>query len=223
METCNRKSRDGFTLMEMIVVIAIISILMSVLIPSFTHIQKMARQARAQELVSNAATALSLYLQREQYWHKDIIDSGGEFNHKVCKVLFDAGLLDVTARPKVDDKTGLVSIDPKDYSLDKFGLLDPWGQVRLARKKEWLNASSVDACQDPPTKFKLRDHLLQFRIDSDFDGFVGPSDLWGGAPLGKKVRASAIVWSRGPKGKDDTTGGGQRFPHENRLSWTFGN
>jgi len=186
----------------MLTVIGIIGILMAALLPSFYYIQKFARQANAQRLVSNAATSLTLYLQREQDWPEKIRMSNGEFNADVCKVLSDVGLLDVTLGQK--------------YSTDKFGLLDPWGAALLRRNKSWLDSDTVPE--------DLRKHLLQFRIDTNFDGMIDSKDIaWGVMPLrgGNPIRASAIVWSRGPSGKDENPDG-RRYPNENRLSWAFG-
>ena len=200
-----RKRVGGFTLVEMLVVIGIIGILMSVLIPSYFYVQRIAHQSHAQRLVSNAATALTVYIQRELYWHQDILDSDGYFNAKVCKVLYDAGLLDVV----VDQR----------YSVDKFGLLDPWGKALLRRNKELLakELDPMDAVRPPE---ELRKHLLQFRIDTNLDGMIDSTDRWS-PPFNRPVRASAIVWSRGPSGMDDENRGG-RYPNENRLSWGFG-
>jgi len=207
----------------MLVVIGIMGILMAVLLPSYFYVQQIARQSQAQRLVSNAATALTVYLQREKEWHKDILDSQGYFDWKVCKVLYEAGLLDVTMKTK--DGKVLNNVD--DTSVDKFGLLDPWGQALLRRSKEALEETDKGAVpDDDDPKLSLKKHLLQFRVDLDFDGKIDSRD---DGPLGtiplrnnnSSIRGSAMVWSRGPNGKDDDPKG-RKYPHQNRLSWAFG-
>jgi len=192
----------------MLVVIGIIGILISVLVPSYFFVQQMAWQNRAQQLVSNAATALTLYIQREQVWHDHILESLEQdrfFDWRVCKVLYEAGLLDVTM--KMDDADG-----SRDSSIDKFGLLDPWGQALLRRNKAWLNKSRDEI---PP---ELKKHLLQFRVDTDFNGMITASDFKA-PPFGKDVRAPAIVWSSGPNGFESSQL--QRYTRKMRLSWSF--
>jgi len=206
------KRRGGFTLLEMLVIIGIIGLLMAVLLPSFGYIQQIARQSRAQTLVCDAATSLTTYVQYQRAWPDDILKSKGYFDRRVCGLLREEGLLDVTTY-KDSNKYEKDEVDPN--SPERFGLLDPWGQAYLKRNPKL--ASVDDLVGNPPRP--LRDHLLQFRIDSDFNGKVDGEDTFGGAPLGQSVRASAIVWSRGPSGKDDTGSG--KYPKENRLSWAL--
>jgi len=199
-------------MVEILVVLGIIAILMATLIPSFGYVLKIARQARAQELVSNAATALTIYIQRERAWADEMLESRGYFNQKVCFILVQAGLLDVTSWRVIDNENLKFISD----SPDKFGLLDPWGQAMLKRNKEWLEMDEL------PEGHPLRNHLLQFRIDSDFNGFVDNDDRLGNVPMDKPVRASAIVWSPGPSGDPyEWTVKGRRYPKEHRLSWGF--
>ena len=54
----NRKNnKKGFTIVELVIVIAVIGILSAILIPTFTNLTQDARRAAAKEEVNNAYTA----------------------------------------------------------------------------------------------------------------------------------------------------------------------
>jgi len=214
------KSKSGFSLLEMLVVVGILGTLIAALVGSYTYVQKMAWQVQAQELVTNAATALTLLLQKEGGWPSEILDSRGEFNQGVCRIIQEHHLMDITAYQV--DGSGNVKYDgdgkpvENKNSPDRYGLLDPWGRRAL-----WRNPS-LTLGSDMPGKpgVTLRDHLIQFRVDIDFDGKVSDGEL-GNVPMGKAIPGSVIVWSVGPSGnKEEWTTG--RYPKEHRLSWSFG-
>lgn len=197
--------RCGFTLVEMLVVIGMIGILAAALISSFSHIKTVARQSQAQSLVSEVATAFNLYLQQEREWPAAWLASE-EMDENVCKVFQDKHLLDLTTY-----LTNSVAINPN--SLDRFGMLDPWGRAGLRKNPKIASAGATIESGG-----KLSDHRIQYRLDKDFDGYV---DLSEGSPKGAKVRASVLVWSRGPDGKDAEKVAG-RYPGDDRLSWNYG-
>ncbi len=185
--------RTGFTLVEMLLVIGILGILATTLVGSFSYVQKAARQSQAQTLASELATALSIYLQQERSWG-DVLPDKSEMDEEACWVLQEKKLFDVTTY-----KSGGAEIN--NDSLDRYGLLDPYGRA-LLRRNPGISAEEV-----------IR-HRLQIRLDDNYDGYVE-------APDGTKVRASVLVWSRGPDGKDDAEKGG-RYPDDDRLSWSHG-
>lgn len=205
-----KHAKKGFTLVEMLVVMGLIAILLGMMVGGFTVVQNIAWQTRSQELVSNVATALTLYIQREGTWPTEILTSGGVVNNQVCKVLQQSRLLDVTT-VKSDGSIN-------QNSPERFGLLSPWGQ-RLLRKSPRMTASLGSL---PPDAL-IRKHMLQFRVDLDYDGKIDSSDSQLGTIPGRgtPIRASAIVWSCGPNGKDDGDTGAKK-PRENRQSWVGG-
>lgn len=210
-----QRSKKGFTLIELLVVIAIIGLLMGVLAKAFEYAQTLAWQARSQELVSNVATSLGIYIQRNGSWPDEILsNSGGEVNNEVCKVLQQADLLDVTTIAKFKDDGSPPDINQN--SPERFGLFSPWGQ-RLIRKNPTMKATLGVV----PPEFKK--HILQFRVDVNLDGKIDSEDGQPGTlpEEGKAIRASVIVWSCGPLGKADGTWGAEKA-QDNRQSWGAG-
>lgn len=55
-----RKLRKGFTIVELVIVIAVIAVLTAVLVPTFVHLSKKAKIASDQSLVANLNTALKM-------------------------------------------------------------------------------------------------------------------------------------------------------------------
>jgi len=185
--------RTGFTLVEMLVVIGLIGVLAGVLVTSMSHLKVAAKQSHAQSLVSEVATALTLYLQRNRSWSVEMV-SATDLEQTICAQLqlkkYGGPFLDVTA---VNDDESM-----NKNSLDRYGMLDPWGRAMLKAQPN-LNESNV------------KDHRIQIRVDKNLDGYVDSSE---GTPGGARVRASAIAWSRGPDGKDGT--------RDDRFSWSQG-
>ena len=222
MKQTTTRLDSGFTLVEMLVVIGIIGILAATLTTSFSHLKTVARQSQAQNLVSELATAFTIYLQKEREWPDEWTGENGkgtksEMDEEVCWVFQDLRLFDVTTYKLNSDNSvkERTASNINKQSLDRFGLLDPWGRAAL-RKSATMSATDKIGGQGT-----YEDHRLQFRLDTNYDGWVDSSDKVA-PPPGVKVRASAIVWSRGPDGRDAFEKSGARYPDDDRLSWPYG-
>jgi len=177
--------RNGFTLIEMLIVIGIIAVLTGASLAGFSKMRETAERAKAQELVSNVATALSALFQQEGSWPKRLAANGasdGELDSSAALPLAKKGYLSLTMN---SDKTDL-------DGLDKLGIIDPWGQATVKRKGR--SASLSDTVEGSVT---VRDHILHYALDLDGDGFVDASV--GGESV--TIRASAAVWCAGKDGK----------------------
>ena len=191
-----KKRQSGFTLIEMMVVIAIIGILAGALFVSFSSIMKSSQKAKATEAVSNAKTALeSLYLKINR-WPPEVINAQMHEGYRVmdenvAKVLFRYGTLGVDC--KETDQNGT-----KVYTLrggDRCGIVDPWALDVLKKADKNLDGNSL-LSRAVPTGGKVQDHRIYFAVDLDDDGFVTKGE---GAPV-SKVRAKVLTWCAGADG-----------------------
>ena len=205
--------QSGFTLIEMLVVIAIIGILAGALFFSITSFTKSSQKARANELVSNAKTALAgLYL-RENRWPSAFLTALNSGNSRfgnyyvmgedVAKVLAQYNVLSV-------DYTG-----GSLHGKDRCGIVDPWAGDVLERAPADKKAGALLEYA-VPSGGKVKDHRLYFAVDVDGDGFVDRSE---GAPV-DKIREKAIVWCAGQDGKLGTDG--SKDASDNVYSWKSG-
>lgn len=189
------KARKGFTLIEMLVVIGIITVLMAASMAGFSSMTKTAEKTRARELVTNVATALTALYQREGAWPKRTLEGAKgdfKFDENAALPLAKKNYLSLSL---TNDKSALTG-------YDKFGVVTPWAVAVL--KSNGRNA-------DKGTKVgsaTIEDHILRYAIDTDGSGFVDVT------PLNVRVRATACVWccgKNGSFGKKDVI-----------MSWTKG-
>lgn len=204
------RKQQGFTLVEMLVVMGIIAVLVGSLIAGFSRMTKTAQKAKAQEAVSNAATALASILTTEGRWPKAILDqSGKQMNEAVVKALAKRNLMSVTCKITYNaDGTKTYTPD----GVDKYGILDPWGAAVLKRNPHGGAGQAV------PSGGTVSEHLLYFVVDKDGDGLVESQEFLGSV----KIRASAIVWCAGADGKLGAYGTHSKDESDNVYSWSRG-
>ena len=213
--------RKGLTLIEMLVVIGIIAILIGASITGFSKMTKSADQAKAQELVSNVATALTALFQAEGNWPKRLAANGqvdGELDENAALPLAKKNFLSLTTVGSGDNL--------RLAGQDRFGIITPWAQAVVKRKGTTASASDIVS-----GKSTIRDHTLHYALDLDGDGIIK------GAMVGGKsvdIRATAAVWCGGKDGviqpypyagggslKKGETASGGKFS-DDVYSWTPG-
>jgi len=195
--------KKAFTLIEMLVVIAIIVVLMSSMVGAYSHLSASAQKTKCKELVSNTATALTQLFQREGSWPKALRTKGGsdgELDEKAAYPLAKGGYMSLT------------SDGSKLTGYDKFGIVTPWAQAVVRRR-----GSSASLGDPVPGGGKVRDHILHYALDLDGDGIVDGASV-GGQTI--SVRASAIVWACGRDGKIEAYSTGLK--KDDVYSWAYG-
>lgn len=191
--------KKGFSLVEMLVVIGIITVLVGASIAGYAKMTKTADRAKAQELVSNAATALTAYFQTEGCWPKRLLEA---------EKGFDGGsmLTAEAAYPLAKGKyMSITTEDGKCAGFDKFGVLTHWGVAIMKRKG------------DKAIKDDVSNHILRFAIDDDGDGVIKGAQV-GGEKI--NIRATAAVWCCDKDGKFESYQSGRRGGGV--YSWTYG-
>ncbi len=202
--------KKGFTLIEMLLVIGIIALLVGASIGGYSAITKAAERTRAQELVLNVATALSLMYQQNGMWPKKIAavgESGGKLDADRAVLMQSYFSLNVS-----EDDEG----NEKLVGLDRFGIVSPWATAVLKKSGKSASLSTVVSSGKDGTH-TIEDHLLWFAVDGDGDGIIKGANV-GGESV--NVRATAIVWCAGKDGKMESYTKGLKA--DDVYSWPVG-
>jgi prepilin-type N-terminal cleavage/methylation domain-containing protein len=166
-----RGSRAAFTLVEMLVVIAILGILMAMMVPAAGLILKRAKRATAQADAGVVVSVLLKYYGEYNRWPEFYTSAPGT-DHFTDNVWVEAMSPDPTVgAPGVFNFKNIRFFEPSAGSLQtdpgkpQFGaFIDPWGNP------------------------------FMYQLDLDQDGQIPHPDG------SKNIRARAIAWSAGPDG-----------------------
>lgn len=198
--------KSGFTLVEMLVVIGIIAVLAAASMVGYSKVVKSAKKAKTQELVANAATALTYILTKNNgMWPEDLLrrvqNGSGILDEETSRVFVRYNLMGLSYNQTSADG------DVRKYRLvgkDRCGVVDAEAEAVLKRTRGGGASLKV------PSGGTVSDHILRFAIDEDGDGVTEVGDG------GMKVRASAVVWAAGPDGKVDFASRGR---NDDVYSW----
>lgn len=167
------RGREGFTLIELMVVVAILAILMGMMIPGAGMIMKKAKSSTARTNAMIVQTALQRYRTEYNVWPD--FAKGRNKEHFSDDKFMEVMVPNPTGRPPAENLKRIKFIETSknatvEVSSGKFEYQDPWGKPF----QYLVNETPQDTME-----------LGNFRHDYD-----GP----------KEIRAKVLVWSAGPDG-----------------------
>jgi len=171
----------SFTLMELLVVMAIISVLMGILLPVLSKVRDQAKREKARHSVVQVAAAWACYLGDYRHFPEAngspvaISQSGCEMDTNAMSIL--------AGKDGFYNDRGFIYMDFATNDLKAGGLIDPWGTRYQVSLDNGLNGDGGPA--------------------KAYDGKVYvPHDTVGDPP--NSVPKSAVSWSKGIDKNDNT-------------------
>ena len=164
----------GFTLIEMLVVIAIIGLLAALLLPAISKVQKHAKKVKASSEVAQIAAAWKQYYAEYQHWPSMVDDEEPMMMVGDLAAILYSGSYDADDNPRrmrfMDFKTFSTETNP----------ITPWAETGV---------SDADAADE--------EYFYWVMFDRDYDNMISGAAVTPEVddPLTNDVRRSVIVWA----------------------------
>lgn len=128
-----RRSNQGFTLIEIMIVIAIIGLVLTLSLPSLTEYLKKPHRSEIAVLLTEQAQQLERHYSKAGVYTGAADLSAGNEYYSITPTLTDTGF-SLTATPKVD---GLMAADKcGSFTLDQTGAIGVSGQAEGVTAKD---------------------------------------------------------------------------------------
>lgn len=182
-----KKNRQAFTLIEMLIVIAIIGVLAGLLLPAISRVKKRAKLAATQAETRQLAAAWKQYYSVYERWPSpDLIGHTEEpvrISGELASILAGGSYVDTEGREQ----------NPKRLRFMEFSRFDSSG-VPVA---PWVETGGSDPLDDTAYYYAM--------FDIDYDNTLRADDASGGAwpgsepsALTNNIQRTVIVWSVDP-------------------------
>jgi prepilin-type N-terminal cleavage/methylation domain-containing protein len=151
MET---KRKQGFTIVELLTVMAIIAILMGLLLPAMNAVRKLAKDTSQRAQFKSIEAALEAYNNENgSYPDSSVSTSGSPYTvgaHKLCEALVGRDLLGFDTKSSMDAYADQTRTDSKEVyaTLDRSGTQQAEVDASLKRRQPtYLKVDDVEAFQ----------------------------------------------------------------------------
>lgn len=196
--------KKGFTLIEILVVIAILGVLMAIFVFAFRKAPDKAKKAVCENYVQNIATAIKNCINEETPASRKLYEEGSD----------GEGVLDAEVAYVLASELGCEK-DASSRKLsghDRFGIVTPWAEDVIKKL-----GSSCTLSSEVPSGGTIRDHRLYYAIATgdDEDSGIVTANV-GGEEV--RIRANVAVWCAGADGRLEPYSKGLKG--DDVYSWT---
>ncbi len=142
-----KKAREqGFTIVELLIVIIVIAILAALVISAYTGIQTQARDSQAQANAKSAKTAIMAFNAQKEAWPQTLADLNLSDNN----VKLDTGTLNLTgsggATAPTSSDAGKVQVKLCPTSGTKTGAIVAWYKIASPAGIQTENLGTIGTC-----------------------------------------------------------------------------
>lgn len=178
------RNKKGFTLMELLTVIAVMAVLAGLLLPALRRARMRARVAAAESMIASLQVALSMYNMDYGVFPASTNDTGTQYNGNSFAVPAAVGNNLVGALTSPTKGGPYMEFRGRDLDEDggDFVVLDPWGRAYVYTARTFLDGNDLETVTvggpfHPHTNTPLENTYNIFSLGPDGETHDGTSDV----------------------------------------------
>jgi len=176
----NGNAMLGFTLMELLIVIAIIAVLAGLMMPAYSWIKRRGRTVQAKTEVEHLETAWKSYFAEYKRWPKDV-EEAREYR-------IQNGMMGVPLMLILQGHEDARTDNPRKWKFMEFSMLNK------------STGDPVNPWADPDSNAPDERDYYYVKFDTDFDNNIRVPDALRGSVEDENLSRSVIVWTEDDKG-----------------------